>query len=158
VLSEEEKAEIRQVAEQAGQARAAGTEALLAIQRRRGYVPDEELAEAAELLDMSPTELEGVATFFSLIFRRPVGTHVILVCDGISCYIMGKDLLVEHLQRRLGIGPGETTEDGLFTVLPVACLGCCDRAPAMMIGEELYGDLTCERVDEILDSYREGAR
>jgi len=158
MLTADEREEIRQAALRAGQTRAAATDALLIIQRNRGYVPDEELAEAAPLLAMSPAQLEGLATFSSLVFRRPVGRHVILVCDSVSCYIMGEEQILEHLHSRLGIGMGETTGDGQFTLLPVACLGCCDRAPAMMVGDELYGDLTCERVDEILDSYREGER
>jgi NADH-quinone oxidoreductase subunit E len=99
---------------------------------------------------MSPDELDSVATFYNLIYRKPVGRHVILVCDSVSCWIMGYDPIREHLSSRLGIGLGETTQDGRFTLLPIVCLGTCDHAPAMMVDDELYGDLDPAKIDEIL--------
>jgi NADH-quinone oxidoreductase subunit E len=83
-----------------------------------------------------------------------VGRHIILVCDSVSCWIMGYESMVRHLQERLGIGLGETTADGVFTLLPIACLGACDQAPAMMIDDELYGNLDEKKIDEILASFR----
>ena len=103
---------------------------------------------------MTPAELDNVATFFSLIFRRPVGQHVILLCDSVSCWVMGYDEVRAHLSARLGIRPGQTTADGLFTLLPVACLGVCERAPAMMIGEKVYGNLNPDEIDRILATYQ----
>ena len=102
---------------------------------------------------MSATDLDAVATFYNFIFRRPVGRHVILVCDSVSCWIMGYDTIADHLQHRLGIGFGETTNDGRFTLLPNVCLGACDRAPAMMIDDQLYGELDAEKIDDILASF-----
>ena len=122
------------------------------IQKQRGYVSDEALADLAPMLGMSVSGLESVATFYSLIFRKPVGEHVILLCDGASCWILGKDRVLDHLRQRLGIDLGQTTADNQFTLLTIPCLGACDRAPAMMIDETLYGPLTPESVDEILSN------
>jgi NADH-quinone oxidoreductase subunit E len=97
-----------------------------------------------------------VATFYNLIFRKPVGKHVILLCDSVSCWIMGYTRLREHLQSRLGIRLGETTADGQFTFLPIVCLGTCDHAPAMMIEDELYRDLDPEKLDAVLELYTQG--
>jgi NADH-quinone oxidoreductase subunit E len=128
-------------------------DALRLVQRNRGWISDETLREVAQLLDMTPDELDGVATFYNLIFRKPVGRHVILFCDNVSCWIMGYEQLLEQVKLRLGIGLGETTADGRFTLLPSACLGACDHAPAMMIDDDLHTDLTMERVDAILAKY-----
>ncbi len=132
---------------------AAGIEALLVVQRHRGWVPDEALVAVAGLLGMAPDELDSVATFYNLIFRRPVGRHVILVCDTVSCWVMGYEQVVEELGRRLGIGFGQTTEDGRFTLLPIPCLGACDRAPAMMIDDDLHGPVEAGVLDGILARY-----
>ncbi len=124
------------------------------IQKQRGYVSDENLPDLAPMLGMSVSGLESVATFYSLIFRKPVGKHVILLCDSVSCWILGKDRVLDHLRRRLGIDLGQTTADNRFTLLTIPCLGACDRAPAMMIDKTLYGPLTPESIDGILSKYR----
>jgi NADH-quinone oxidoreductase subunit E len=129
-------------------------DAMKIIQRHRGWVSDEGIQDVAELLGMAPADVDGVATFYNLIFRRPVGRHVILVCDSVSCWIMGYDRVREHLCKRLDIGIGETTSDGRFTLLPVVCLGACDHAPAMMIDNDLHQDLDPEKVDLALEEYR----
>lgn len=134
--------------------RAACIEALKIVQRRRGWVSDESLREVATLLEMTPDELDGVATFYNLIFRQPVGRHVILCCDSVSCWIMGCDRLREHLTTRLSIQPGESTADGRFTLLPIVCLGACDHAPAMMIDDDLHEDLTAQSLDTVLERYQ----
>ena len=102
---------------------------------------------------MTPAELDAVATFYNFIFRKPVGKHIILVCDSVSCWVMGSERVLEHLQNRLGIVLGQTSADGVFTLLPTACLGACDRAPAMMIDDQLYGDLDPAKIDQILATY-----
>ncbi len=129
---------------------AAAIDALKIVQSHRGWVSDDSLRAIARHLEMSTAELEGVATFYNLIFRRPVGERVILLCDSISCWIKGCDRLREKISQTLGIGLGETTGDNRYTLLPVTCLGACDRAPVMMVGEELFEDLTEERVVEVL--------
>jgi NADH-quinone oxidoreductase subunit E len=134
--------------------RGAAVEALKMVQRSHGWVSDEDLREVAKVLEMSPDELDGVATFYNLIFRRPVGRHVVLICDSVSCWIMGYEALRDHLQARLGVKLGETTADGRFTVLPIVCLGTCDRAPAIMVDEDLHHDLDASDLDEVLARYR----
>jgi len=153
MLSQEEIREIKDQVRLYRQKREACLEALSIVQRNRGWVSDESLKELAVLLEMTPAELDSVATFYSLIFRRPVGRHVILICDSVTCWIMGYENLLEHLKSVLGIDLGETTADGRFTLLPVACLGACDHAPALMIDEDLHVDLTAEKIDEILVKY-----
>ena len=146
--------EITALAEAAETKRAAGLDALKVVQKRFGYISDPHLAEVAALLDMTPAELDGVATFYNLIFRRPVGRHVILLCDSVACWIMGEGGARAQLHERLGIRPGETTADGRFTLLPIVCLGHCDHAPAMMVDEDQYGDLDSARLDAILERYK----
>jgi NADH-quinone oxidoreductase subunit E len=153
MLTTEEKKEIEAEFPRYEQKRAACVEALKIVQRHRGWVSDEVLIAVAEFLEMTPAELDAVATFYNLIFRKPVGKHVILVCDSVSCWIMGYERILQHLQERLGIVLGETTADGVFTLLPIVCLGACDQAPAMMIDDELYGNLDPAKIDEILANY-----
>lgn len=153
MLSEEEKKEIDHEIEKLPRRQAASLEALKVVQEHRGWVSDEAVQEIAEYLEMTPDQLDSTATFYNLIFRKPVGRHVIKVCDSISCWIMGYDDLVDHLKNKLGIDWGETTEDNRFTLIPIPCLGTCDRAPALMIDHDLHRDLTKEKLDQILDQY-----
>jgi len=132
---------------------AASIEALKVVQKHRGWVSDASISDIASLLDMTPAELDAVATFFNFIYRKPVGRHVIAICDSMVCWPLGYDPLRELLQKKLGIGIGETTPDNRFTLLPAACLGACDRAPAMLVDEDLYGPVTPEMVDGILNKY-----
>ena len=150
MLSEEEKREIDAELKRYQQKRAVCVDALKIVQRHRRWVSDESLRDIAQYLDMTADELENVATFYNLIFRQPVGKHVILMCDSVSCWIMGYARLQQRLKERLGIGFGETTADERFTLLPIVCLGACDHAPAMMIDAELYGDVKVEKLDDIL--------
>lgn len=153
MLSEAERSEIEHEVENYPFRRAACIEALRIVQNHRRWISDESIRDIADFLEMSAEEVDSVATFYNLVFRRPVGEHVILVCDSISCWIRGYDELKDHLCQRLGIGFGETTADGRFTLLTIPCLGTCDHAPALMIDKELYRDLTPAKVDEILDGY-----
>ncbi len=134
--------------------RSACIEAMQAVQERLGYVSDQTLREIAEFLEMTPDELDGVATFYNHIYRKPVGKHVILICDSVTCWIMGYEELREHITDRLGIGLGETTKDGSFTLLPIQCLGACDKAPTLMIDGDLYEDLNAEKFDALIETYR----
>ncbi|MGW8300988.1 MAG: NADH-quinone oxidoreductase subunit NuoE [Desulfobacterales bacterium] len=153
MLSEQEKKEIEAAAGHYPMKRAAGIDALKIVQRNRGWISDDVLSQVADVLEMSATDLDAVATFYNFIFRRPVGRHVILVCDSVSCWIMGYDTIVNYLKNRLGIELGETTSDGRFTLLPNVCLGACDRAPVMMVDDRLYGELDAEKIDKILASF-----
>lgn len=150
-LSPGEIEEIRMELTRYPDATAASIEALKVVQKYRGWVSDEHLQEVAALLGMSPEELDGVATFYNLIYRRPVGRKVILCCNSVSCWMLGADEVRERLSERLSIGLGETTADGEYTLLPVVCLGACDHAPVLMVNDELRLDVTVEGIDEILD-------
>lgn len=130
---------------------AVAIDALKIVQEHRGWVSDDALVALAHYLDMSAAELDGIATFYNLIFRRPVGEQVILVCNSVTCWIKGCDRLRESISERLGIVPGETTPDGKFTLLPVTCLGACDQAPVMMIGDRKFENVDPERIAAILD-------
>lgn len=135
---------------------AVGLEALKIVQKHQGWVSDESLLAIAGYLDLPAAELEGVATFFNLIYRQPVGRNVMLFCDSVSCWIMGCEGLKAHIKETLDIDFGETSEEGDFTLIPVPCLGDCDRAPVMMVGEDLHRNLTTEKIDEIISQYRRG--
>lgn len=152
-MTEEERKEIQNELKRHSHKQAACVEALKIVQRHRGWVSDE-IKDISEFLEMTTDELDGVATFYNQIFLKPVGKHVIRICDGVSCWVTGHGPVLEHLKVSLGINEGETTPDGQFTLLPVSCLGACDRAPAMMIDDELYGDLTAGKIDEILERYK----
>ena len=154
MLSEAETAAIAAIARRYEEARGASIEALREVQRSHRWISDEDLRDIARLLGLTPEDLEGVATFYNLIFRRPVGRHVILLCGSVSCWVVGCETVRKRLECTLGVTLGETTADGRFTLLPTACLGACDHAPAMMIGEELFGDLDLDKLDVILDWYK----
>ncbi len=134
--------------------KAAVIEALKIVQQYRGWIDDDSITAIAGYLEMSAAEVDSVATFYNLIFRKPVGKHVILLCDSISCYVMGYKKLQEALEEKLKIRFGETTTDQRFTLLPNCCLGCCDRAPALMIDHDLYHDVTIDMLDDVLKKYQ----
>lgn len=125
-----------------------------AVQAHYGYLSDEALGEAAGLLGMSELEVDELATFYTFIYREPVGRYVIHVCDSVICWIEGETQLREHLCAKLGIGMGETTADGLFTLLPVCCIGYCDRAPAILVNKKVHGPLTVAALDELIETLR----
>jgi NADH-quinone oxidoreductase subunit E len=154
MLTETERREIEQELPHYPDKRAACVEALKIVQRHHGWVSDENLKSLALLLEMTPDELDGVATFYNLIYRQPVGRHVVLLCNSISCWITGYERMRVHIKTRLGVDLGQTTPEGRFTLLPIVCLGACDHAPAMMVDNDLHGDLTPERIDRVLEGYR----
>ena len=130
---------------------------MVALQNHYGYLTDDALRDGAALMGMTPLELEELATFYDFTYREPVGKYVIHVCDGVVCWMNGHKSVVEHLCVRLGVGVGETTPDGLFTILPTACIGYCDLSPAMLIGRRAYGPLSPEKIDEVLKRLKEQA-
>jgi NADH-quinone oxidoreductase subunit E len=131
---------------------AVAIEALKIVQAHRGWVSDDSLRAIARHLDMSAEELEGIATFYNLIYRRPVGEQVILLCNSITCWIKGCDKLQQKITEQLGVGLGETTPDNRYTLLPVTCLGACDKAPVLMVGEDLHEDVTEQSLARLLGS------
>jgi len=131
---------------------------LMAIQAHYGYLSDDAVREAGDLLDMTALEIDELATFYTFLYREPVGTYVIHVCDSVICWMEGEENLVDHLCRKLDIRMGETTADGLFTLLPVCCIGYCDRAPAILVNRKVHGPLTIEKLDRLIDELREEER
>ena len=134
--------------------KAACIEALKVVQSHRRWISDDSLKDVAAYMNMTAEELDSVATFYNLLFRKPVGRHVILVCDSISCWVMGYEKIRDGLSSKLGIKYGETTPDDRFTLLPNCCLGTCDRAPALMIDNDLYQNITTDQLDELLNKYQ----
>ena len=126
---------------------------MLIVQRHRGWVSDEAFAISLSCLGMSTADLDGVATFYNLIRRKQVGRHVALICDSVSCWIMGCERVRDQLCTRLGTTLGGSTADGRFTLLPIVCLGACDHAPAMMIDGDLHTNLDEQRIEHILEKY-----
>jgi NADH-quinone oxidoreductase subunit E len=153
VLPEETKQKIRRQLSRHERKSSAVLGALRTVQEHHGWVSDEAVVELANLLELSPAEIDSIATAYSKIFRRPVGRHAILLCDSISCHLTGYAAIRSQIEQLLGVGFGGTTADGRFTLLPVACLGACHCAPAMMVDEDLHGDLTCRKVEAILKNY-----
>jgi len=129
-------------------------EALKVVQRHRGWISDESLRELAEFLEMTPDELDSVATFYDKILRRPVGKHVIFVCNSVTCWIMGYDRVRERLTQLLGTTLGETSADGRFTLLPNVCLGACDHAPVLMIDGDTHRDVEPSKIESVLEQYK----
>jgi NADH-quinone oxidoreductase subunit E len=128
---------------------AVAIEALKIVQQHRGWVSDESLKAIARYLEMSAAELDGIATFYNLIYRQPVGEKVILLCNSVTCWMKGYDSLQQKITDQLGIGLGETTADNQYTLLPVTCLGACDKAPVMMVGDDLHENINSDTVVEI---------
>jgi NADH-quinone oxidoreductase subunit E len=148
-LSEAELAEIDREISHVPYRSAVAIDALKIVQSHRGWVSDESLRAIARHLEMSAEELEGVATFYNHIYRRPVGERVILLCNSISCWIKGCNSLQGQISQKLGIGPGETTPDNRYTLLPVPCLGACDKAPVIMVGEDLHEEVTADNLQDL---------
>ncbi len=153
MLTDEERNEIEAEARNYPRRQAVSIDALRIVQRHRGWISDESLADIAELLGTSVAELDGVASFYNLIHRKPVGRHVVYVCDSVSCWILGYEKLRAALTARLGVPLGQTTADGRFTLLPIVCLGCCDRAPALMVDGDLHTNVEPAGIDGILERY-----
>jgi len=153
MLTAEEKKEINAAIHVVPYKKAACIEALKVVQNHRRWVSDESLKDIAAYMEMTTEELDSVATFYNLIFRKPVGRHIILVCDSISCWVMGYESLRDELTKLLEIKLGETSSDNRFTMLPNPCLGTCDCAPAMMIDNDLYRNITLDQLSNILKKY-----
>ena len=135
-LNAHEEMEIAAQIQHYPQPQAATIEALKIVQQHQGWVSDGKLKAIAQRLQMSPDEVESVATFYNKIYRQPVGRTVISLCDSVSCWIMGYQGLAQALTQELDISLGETTPDGALTLLPTPCLGACDHAPVAMIGNQ----------------------
>jgi NADH-quinone oxidoreductase subunit E len=154
MLSDIERRELEEAVKHYPDKRGAAIDALLTVQRHRRWISDESLLDIAQFLEMTAEDLDSIATFYNLVFRKPVGRHVAFVCDSISCWIMGCEQIREQLKKHYDIDVGQTTRDGRLTVLPIACLGHCERAPAMMVDQDVYGEVAPDKIDVIMDKYK----
>lgn len=151
MLSEEIKREIDDEIADRRNRESGCIDALMVVGKHHGWVSDEHVRDVADYLGMTAAEVETTATFYNHVYRKPVGRHVILVCDSVCCWIMGYEGVHGYLTKRLGITMGETTSDGRFTMLPIQCLGVCEQAPAMMIDEQVYTNLDADKIERILE-------
>jgi NADH-quinone oxidoreductase subunit E len=118
-----------------------------------GYVTEEAIADIARSLDVSISDVYGVTTFYSFLSKKPLGKYVIRICQSLPCYLKDSPMIIKCIEDELGIKPGETTPDGKFSLQLTNCIGACDRAPAMLINDEVYGDLTPERISQIVKEF-----
>lgn len=123
-------------------------------QREFGFLSAEVVLYVASLLGFTPARIEGVATFYTMYNRKPVGKYHLQVCRNLSCSLMGAEHLIEHVAKRLGVKPGETTADGRFTLSTVECLGSCGTAPVMQVNDDYYENLSEESIEGLLDGLR----
>ena len=154
MIPEALKIELQQRITHAVTNREAAVDVMKELQRHYGWLSDEAVGEAADLLGLSPLEVEELATFYEMIYRRPVGRVVLHVCDSISCWAGGSETLLQSLEKLLGIKVGETTSDGAVTLLPCCCLGNCGEGPTLMVGEKLYNRVSLEQANEIVNELR----
>lgn len=154
VLSDAERHEIEHAMEHYEDPRAASIDALKTVQQHRGWVSDAAVDAIAAVLGIPASDVDGVATFYNRIYRRPVGRHVISVCDSIGCFLTGYEDVKAELQKQLGVEYGRTTADGRFTLLPICCLGNCDKGPALMIDDDTHGPVAPADVAALLEQYK----
>ena len=122
-------------------------------QAKNGSVSDGAMADIAQTLHLPIGDVYGVTTFYSFLSTRPLGRHVIHICKSVPCFLQNGAMMAAAIEKELGISPGETTSDGRFSFELTNCIGACDQAPAMLVDDEVYGDLTPEKIGEILKSF-----
>jgi NADH-quinone oxidoreductase subunit E len=154
MLSEEAKTQITNLRAVYPERQSALLPALYVAQGEIGWLPDAAMDEVAQLLDLPPAEVGSVASFYTMFYRHPVGKNIISLCTNLSCHLLGADTLASYLSKKLGVGNGETTPDGLFTLEFVECIGACDYAPAMLVNGKLYRTMSEEKIDALLDELK----
>ncbi len=151
MLSDQSKKEIQRIRDEFPDSQSALLPALWLAQRDYGgWLPEAAFDEVAAVMDLSAAHVAATATFYTMLNKKPAGRHLVQVCTNIACSLLGAEHLVEHISSKLGIGVGETTADGKFTLVEVECLGSCGTAPVMQIGDRYYEDLTEDKIDRIL--------
>ncbi|WP_343153860.1 NADH-quinone oxidoreductase subunit NuoE [Buchnera aphidicola (Mindarus keteleerifoliae)] len=153
VLTMEEQKRIFEEKKKYEYPQAAVIEALKIAQEKRKWISKDVIYAISEILSIPSVYVQEVATFYSQIFLEPVGRNVIRYCDSVVCYVVGYKKILSILEKYLKIKPGQTTIDNKFTLLPICCLGCCDRAPSMMVNEDTYFNLSDKKIVSILESY-----
>jgi NADH-quinone oxidoreductase E subunit len=151
-FTDAEKAEIKEIADRYPDAKAACLPALWVAQNRFGWVNDDVCAAVAEEIGAAPAHVRGVAGFYTMYNKKPVGKFHVQVCATLSCSLMGAEHIYDYISKKLGINSGQTTADDKYSLLKVECLGSCGTAPMMQINEDYYENLTEEKVDKILAS------
>jgi NADH-quinone oxidoreductase subunit E len=124
-------------------------------QNEIGWLSRDAMEEVAEILGLDWDQVEEVASFYTMYYKKPVGTYVLEVCKTLPCSILGADEIVDYISQKLGIAPGETTADGMFTLFRVECLAACHRAPVMQVNHRYFQDLTTEKVDALIEAARQ---
>ncbi|MBW7995187.1 MAG: NAD(P)H-dependent oxidoreductase subunit E [Candidatus Glassbacteria bacterium] len=151
-LPEKEEKRVAELIGHYPEKRAAIGDVLYIAQQHFGHLGPEVEFYVAGMLDLPVTYVHQVVTFYNMYLQQPVGENLIMLCDNVSCTLCGAAGLVEHVRNKLGIAPGETTEDNKFTFWTVECLGACELAPCLLIGEKLFGRMTPEKLDEAIDA------
>jgi NADH-quinone oxidoreductase subunit E len=152
MLSETACRQIQTLMDKYPRKRSALIPALQLAQKEVGYISPEIVGEIAGIFSLTPIEVNEVASFYTMFYKKPVGKYVIQICTNISCLLCNAEQIMEHLTQRLGIRPGETTKDKKFTLVEVECLGSCGTSPVIQINDQYYEELTPEKVDRILES------
>jgi NADH-quinone oxidoreductase subunit E len=153
-FSEKIKKEVAEIIARYPQKKAALLPVLHVAQREFGYIGEDTAQMVAGLLEVRPIQVKEVVTFYTMYNRQPVGKHHIQICSNLTCSLMGGESLLEYLQEKLKVDPGETTKDKKFTLSTVECLGACEEAPCMMVNFDYYGHLDKNKIDEILDNLK----
>lgn len=154
MLSESACQQIQELISKYPQKRSALIPSLHLVQKELGHISQETMSDVARIFELAPNEVREVVSFYTMFHRKPVGKYVLQVCTNISCQICNAEGIMAHLEKKLGIKPGETTPDDKFTLLEVECLGSCGTSPVVQINEDYYEDLTPEKLDSILDSLK----
>jgi len=149
-FSESAKKELEKIRARYPSSQASLLPALWLAQKEFGYVSEEVVSYLSKALELPKSRIYGVASFYTMFNKKPVGKYLVQVCGNISCAMMGAEGLFDYLSRKLGIKEGETSKDGKFTLIKVECLGACGEAPMMQVNDNYYGNLTKEKVDKIL--------
>ncbi|OGG05688.1 MAG: hypothetical protein A3F83_01950 [Candidatus Glassbacteria bacterium RIFCSPLOWO2_12_FULL_58_11] len=149
---DKEKKRVEEIIEHYPQKKAAIGDVLYLAQKQFGHISPEVELYVASLLDLPASYVHQIVTFYTMYLENPVGKHLMLLCNNVSCMLCGAEDMLAKVEKKLGIGPGETTKDNKFTLWTVECLGACEMAPCLMIDDKLYGNLTVEKLDKLLDS------
>ena len=152
-LTVEERTEIEHHMAHYEDPRAASIDALKLIQKHHGWVSDSAIVAIGQVLGIPASDVDGVATFYNKIFRKPVGRNVIFVCDSIGCFLTGYEDLISAIKKHLNIEYGQTTADNRYTLLPICCLGNCDKGPTLMINDDTHGPVSIEQIPSLLEQY-----
>jgi NADH-quinone oxidoreductase subunit E len=155
MLSEQERHHLTEHIAGYPEARAGAIYTLQFLQKKYGHLHDEALREASELCGLSVTQLDELVSFYPLLFRHPVGRHLLRVCDSVACHMAGAAALLAEAERLTGVPPGQVSRDGEITVLPHVCLGLCDRAPAALLDDVAQGPLNEAALATLIETAHE---